>query len=137
MLKLIFRFLFFLTNKLLKYIKSIAVGSYRFSVIFFFGTILNTKIKLIIFLSGRIKAAKITMEMVKVFTWLCHKFVRQFYLLYFTHTISENLSWNRLFNINTISKPGKQKDILIFKVSYFSMPDLNINRGNCLYNQLF
>ena len=70
MLELFFELALCLTNELLNYIKSLTFGSHGFSIIFPGCTIPNAKIKLITPSSDKIKAAKITVYIVKVFARL-------------------------------------------------------------------
>ena len=59
MFKPISRLVFYLTNKLVKYVKNLTFDFYRFNITYLYCTILNAKIKSIIFLNNKINIAKI------------------------------------------------------------------------------
>lgn len=83
-LKLFSGLAFCLTNKLLKYIKSLIFG---FSVIFPNDTISKTKKKMIALSSDKIRAVRITMYIVKVFGRMWNRFTGWFLLFPLFHVI--------------------------------------------------
>lgn len=99
-------------------------------MIYFSCTILNTKIKLIAPLDSRIKAAQIEIQIVVILTRLWYKLIRWFSFLLPFYIISKYFSWNKFFNINSISYLRQSEDVLITKVTHLWVPSLNRNKNN-------
>ena len=122
--------MFGLTNKFLKFIKNLIFDLYRFGIISSYSIILNTKIKLIIFLSYKIEITKIVILIIKILYILKYKYIRQFPLILIFYTVAIAFFENKTHYINFINYFRPLEIFLILQVAYLTITSPNQFRDN-------